>query len=219
MKNVVYKARRLTEGDFDKLFLRSMRISDVVGYKDLSEWSLEEVESFISEVIFKGMVPVEFGIEMLVIRLDGNRGFVFIKSPEEFLKFVKKYYGGIEKLVERTRKVSFEGKVSKRHVLVLDEPIFKRFLRMVERHVRGGAARKMWLDDIIYKIDWVWNDVLKSYGVKDGMIFKYNKRWIEILEDGSGDYRSLVEFLEDEFGSLENWLRERVFKGYTIKFE
>lgn len=40
-----------------------------------------------------------------------------------------------------------------------------------------------------------------------------------MVENGSGDYRTLVEFLEDEFGSLVNWLREQVFSGYIIRME
>jgi hypothetical protein len=101
---------------------------------------------------------------------------------------------------------------------VLDEPWFKKFLRFIETEIRRslkdfGEIRDY---DLEREVESWFEYKLRHYGAPDGMLFKYNKRWVEILVDGSGDYRSLLEFLEDEFGSIENWLMERVVKGYKV---
>jgi hypothetical protein len=103
------------------------------------------------------------------------------------------------------------------YVVVLDGKQFKQFLSLIERDIRDAVEgwRKIYIEyHVLRHIDRWWEMVV---GKHDGMIFKYNNRWIEIMPDGSGDYRTLVEFLEDEFGSLVNWLRERVLSGYFVK--
>jgi hypothetical protein len=158
---------------------------------------------------------------MLVIRLEGNKGFAFISSVDEYFNFLKKRYGGFEKLLDEFSKKGGGGKgVSRYYVLVLSEGGFKQFLRWIESDIRGltpGRIDIRW--HVISKIDWWWEWLLEKYDVSDGILFKYNKRWVEILPKGDGDYRTLVEFLEDEFGSLIDWLKERVFKGYVVKVE
>jgi hypothetical protein len=102
-------------------------------------------------------------------------------------------------------------------VVVLDEKQFQRFLRLIEKSIRDSVEgwKRIYIDyHVLRHIDRWWEEVV---GKHHGMIFKYNNRWIEIISGGSGDYRTLVEFLEDEFGSLVDWLRERVLKGYIIK--
>jgi hypothetical protein len=62
--------------------------------------SLSEIEEYIAGA-FSGIVNVNAGFKILVIRLNGNKGFVFIGSPIEFVDYVKKRYGDIKKLIQR----------------------------------------------------------------------------------------------------------------------
>jgi hypothetical protein len=211
MKKGVVRAVRMIESEFEDGLLTVLNVFGNV----LPDLSFSEIKE-IFDGVFRSFIH---GAEMLVIRLEGNDGFVFISSSDEFFDFLKKCYGGFEKLID---KLGGKGsrRVSKYYVLVLDEKQFKQFLRLIEKSIRDLARDFSKLDierHVIRKINWWWEEILGEYGVKDGMLFKYNLRWIEILPDGSGDYRTLVEFLEDEFGSLVNWLRERVLSGYVVK--
>jgi hypothetical protein len=86
-------AYRMTESEFEENLVdmfNSLR-------KVLVDMSLDEFEEFVLGLL-KGWF---FGVSMIVIRLEDNKGFVFIKSPEEFYKFLIKRYGGVKKLRER----------------------------------------------------------------------------------------------------------------------
>jgi hypothetical protein len=85
-------ARRMTESEFEENLVdmfNSLR-------KVLVDMSSDEFEEFVLGLL-KGWF---IGVSMIVIRLEGNKGFVFIKSPEEFYKFLIKRYGGSKKLRE-----------------------------------------------------------------------------------------------------------------------
>jgi len=111
------------------------------------------------------------------------------------------------------------------YILVLDEPRFNRVLRKVVSNVRRYLIRRNLRDLRSMRLDRfakLVNDELRySLGElfyydldeMDGILFEYNKRWIEILKDGHGDYPTFFDFLEEEFGSIENWLRDHVFRG------
>jgi len=220
LKQGLVKAVRVSESEFE----RGLMFALAMVSEFLSDASVGDIEEFFAGV-FKGWVT-NVGFKLLVVRLDGNRGFVFIKSPEEFVKFVRKYYGGIEKLVKYVVKHEVEkGRVAARYIAVLNEVWFKRvFLRMIESDIRymGKDGGRIRFENIVRSINLWWEyglRRLKEYGVGDGVLFNYNGRWVEILTDGSGDYRSLLEFLEDEYGSLVNWIREEVLKGYIVKVE
>jgi hypothetical protein len=106
-------------------------------------------------------------------------------------------------------------------ILMLDATRFKKFLSLIERDIRymGKDWDKIRFDFIVGQMNSWWEYILRKYGVSGGMLFEYNNMWVEILADGSGDYRTLLEFLEDAFGGIENWLSERVFKGYVVKIK
>jgi hypothetical protein len=63
--------------------------------EDISALSLSEIEEAIGGVLRALLLTAD----MLVIRLDGNKGFVFIATDEEFVGFVKKRYGGLKNLI------------------------------------------------------------------------------------------------------------------------
>jgi uncharacterized membrane protein len=85
------------------------------------------------------------------------------------------------------------------HILVIDEPRFKRVLRRVEKSVREsleGWRRIPW-DRLVYYVNHHLDNALFVYGYykMDGVLFEYNKRWIEILKNGHGDYPTFFDFL------------------------
>ena len=93
------------------------------------------------------------------------------------------------------------------YIIVIDEIRFKRFMKRIKKGV--------WRD--IEGLSRVRLDRIKNYVnfhfdyfdyKADGILFEYDKKWIEILKDGSGDYHTFFDFLEDEFGGIENWLME-----------
>jgi hypothetical protein len=96
LKQGAVKAVRMTESELEDELMHMLGVFR----KILSDLSLSEVEEIIAGV-FDRWVNVKFGVELLVVRLDGSKGFVFLESPEEFVSFVKKHYGGIERLIKR----------------------------------------------------------------------------------------------------------------------
>jgi hypothetical protein len=140
MKKLAVKAARMTESELEEGILFMLDVyNKLKGVFDWSESTFEE----IFEGIFRGLI---FGVEMLVIRLEGNKGFVFISSVDEFLKFLKRRYGGFGKLIDEYNKKGGGKEISRRFVLVLSEGRFKWLLRNIERDIRDTAEGRKKLD-------------------------------------------------------------------------
>jgi hypothetical protein len=92
---------RVTEREFDEILMEVLDILKGIlpyfGVKDKSDISLSDFEEFIGGML-EGLAG-RSGI--LVIRLDGNNGFVFITTPDELVDFVRKRYGDLERLIDR----------------------------------------------------------------------------------------------------------------------
>ena len=99
LKKGPVKALRMTEKEFDENFMEALDITMDIDINKLG-WEIPNESEVVEliEGVFKGWIGVK-DAELLVIRMNGGKGFVFIVSPEEFVDFVKKYYGSIKSLI------------------------------------------------------------------------------------------------------------------------
>jgi len=106
-------------------------------------------------------------------------------------------------------------------IIVMDEKRFMRFLKRIEKRVRESieGLSRLRLDRLKYIVNRHFDLTVMNFGhyEVDGVLFEYNKRWIEILKDGRGDYGTFYDFLEDEFEDIHNWLTERVAPDWVIQ--
>ncbi len=101
LKRGYAKALRMTEREFDSKFMEALDITRDIAINKLG-WDIPSESEVVEliEGVFKGWIGVK-DAELLVIRMNGGKGFVFIVRPEEFVDFVKKYYGSIKSLRDR----------------------------------------------------------------------------------------------------------------------
>jgi hypothetical protein len=96
LKQGAARAVMMTEKEFEKKLLLALRlVMDMV-----PEVSSSELEEIISDGLIKDEID-HWDLDLMVIRLDRGREFVFIAYPEELLKFIRKHYGSIEDLIDR----------------------------------------------------------------------------------------------------------------------
>jgi len=99
LKRGYAKALRMSEREFDSKFMEALDITRDIAINKLG-WDIPSESEVVEliEGVFKGWMGVK-GFDLLVVRMDGGKGFMFIVSPEEFVDFVKKRYGGIKSLI------------------------------------------------------------------------------------------------------------------------